>query len=255
MWQLAVTAIGMRVAPRTRKTKNTLMTSFFEPRRRETRRRPAIVALCLIPTLASGCTPEKMPNKDGKDTESNQTAERICGSSLTTDASRYIRTISKGQPLKEAEQSSLGKIAKKLSRADQSFTTCRVYSGEEARTLAFEITVEREDRVPTRKNFNDDATTDWTIYPIGEHARVSWESATFANIYFSCAEKFTKPAPHIIHSTMTLFGTTRHDQRSGPAAISVLNSVSRGLAHELGCGSAAHLPENAPKPSAHWTAG
>lgn len=179
---------------------------------------------------------------------------RVCGVSLTEDSAHSLHDLLDHRPVELRGSIPLSAVTKQLRREKEGLVdACRVYGRNQTNYATIDVQAERDSYYPTRADYDRDVSRDWRVYRIGKRAWTSWAHSTSANLYFSCANRFKPPSPHLIHTILLIPVTSRdEDQRIERAAMSLLNSVSRRIAHELRCEVGTELPRVAPASTSLW---
>ncbi|QIQ02362.1 hypothetical protein [Streptomyces liangshanensis] len=222
------------------------------PSRSVPRRGPVATAVLAALLATAGCS-------DGSDDDQappGVTAERICDGALDATAAEALKhlggtdrfteltgTTDAGQP----NAFSVARAAKHLHDNTGLRSRCTVYkAGDKSGQPLVEMDFKAASTVPARQAVENGAR-DLTYYPLGVLAYAKEENST--SLYFRCPTKGTgSAAAETPYVNAGLFSTPAQIEGdpAGTYRMSVLNSVSRRVADELGCAGDARLPEQVP---------
>lgn len=179
-------------------------------------------------------------SEGGKDDAKGLDPKSLCDSSLDSKAVHALRKVSKVERFEELggfKASDVGESLWKQRKTQE----CSIYSAEDeevAPLLKIRFTA---DSLPDKESSSD--TLKEKKYPIGYQAEVT---SLGASIYFKCKIKNLGRNEGIQASMYAPeSGFKRGD--AGQYRMAILNSVSRKVAHSLGCGAETRLPEEVPE--------
>ncbi len=221
-----------------------------EPRLKPLARGTLLIASVCLLVLTSACS-----NSDGDQEKTNEkkpkglSATKVCDASITGQAAQDLRKLTGADAFEQTGEVTLKSVAEKLKSSSSIVrSACEIYLPD-ADSPAIQIDFSRPTEYPTRSSFESSNANEWTVFPIGRHARVSGSGA---DIYFSCPAK-SKDIPDLVHGNLRSSRSSLSKKDTDLAKISILNSVSRNLAHSLGCSEESQLPEKVPASSERWT--
>ncbi|WP_225831632.1 hypothetical protein [Streptomyces sp. NK08204] len=150
----------------------------------------------------------------------------------------------------EPNSFSLSRARRYLDTDGSQRTQCSIYkSPDKNGHPLLQIDFTKEKYEPTRESLGDASRAkDHVFYPLGALAYTAGGNTT--SIDFLCREvKGTGSMPYVNVSMYSAVDQIRLGG-TGKERMTILNSVARKFAKELGCLSEAHLPETIPSPSA-----
>ncbi|MFI6943408.1 hypothetical protein ACIBI4_29425 [Streptomyces sp. NPDC050418] len=205
----------------------------------------SIITLCsavLIGALAS-CSSPKTEEPSGLP------ASRICDSAFDSAASNVLTRLSKKARYEElpdkADWFTPDRAVKSLHKSASERTDCLVYAvGDESGTPLLDISFEGVNRYPKAEDQSGGSSRDQADFVMGEFATASEIGAT---LIFSCHTSGEEGRFRFIKAGM--YSTLRSS--NGELArdlMTILNSISRKVAHAADCADSAELPSSPPEP-------
>lgn len=192
----------------------------------------------------AGCTAE--PEKEEPP---QATSKTVCGSVLDAPGRAALERISgtddfrSPEDLGESTPFSIKLAAKNLHNDEPE--RCHVYKAND-RTSRPVITVDFAVRAKYSKS--DETPRDdpdaYVDYPIGLYAATKAESS--AALLFRCATKGSQGSTPFIRASMVIIRDQAEVTSTSKDRMTILNSMSRRLTEELGCGDEAKLPTQLP---------
>ncbi|WP_133243277.1 hypothetical protein [Streptomyces scopuliridis] len=201
-------------------------------------------------TGVSGC------NQKAEEDASWTPASKVCQSTLDTTAAAAPKKIAGTDEFTELtgtndagepNKFSLKLAAKHLHGTTPQRNTCTVYkaddkSGHPLIDVDFEASVNHPDQAGALTTHQKDRI----FYPMGVYARTDADSG--ADLFFRCPTKGAKGDTKYVNGSMFTSGNQLEGDTTSKDLMTILNSVSRHLAAELGCSDEAQLPSEIPAP-------
>ncbi|GAA1017352.1 hypothetical protein GCM10009564_54930 [Streptomyces thermogriseus] len=209
----------------------------------------SVGAICLL--LTTGCS-------TGADSDqSGVSAEQVCDSSLDKTAAAALRRLGGTDRFEELTGTtdagepnafSLKRAAQHLHDETPLRSRCTVYkAGDKSGSPLIQIDFKVADDYPKRQQ-NSTQNNDRIYYDIGLYASTQGDYSTV--IYFRCSTTDQGKSSAYVDAGMFTTSTHLKGRSTSVDRMTILNTVSRKLAAELGCSSEAGLPSSIPKPEA-----
>ena len=182
-------------------------------------------------------------------------ANRICDGALDASAQAALKRLGGSDTFKELtgktsagqpNQFSLSRAAAHLHDEVELRSRCTVYlpddtSGAPLVQLDFETSNKPPIRAEVEKQ---EPNARLTFYPLGVYAATSDDNST--SLYFTCTTKGADGEASYVDGGIFSSGDQLKGNSTSKDRMTILNSVSRRLAEELGCASEANLPSAVP---------
>ncbi|WP_158711046.1 hypothetical protein [Streptomyces albus] len=196
----------------------------------------ATLAITCTYLLTSACSADPSP------TQGEYSASEVCDATLEKKAAHHLESLTGANTFDVPNIVHRKQLADRLRRAPEEakyHEFCRIYTADSNGVPA--ATLEFRRRSPFSGSRKKD---EWITYRTGQHAHTSDDGAS---LYFHCPSSDAGPDDQYVKGVLWAGKREIAPDRFSTATISILNSVSRRLAQELGCAKEARLTAGTPR--------
>ncbi|MGW6600323.1 hypothetical protein [Streptomyces sp. NPDC055036] len=176
------------------------------------------------------------------DQTAKESLQRIGGTEKFTE---LTGTTDSGEP----NEFSLDRAAANLHEQESSRSRCTVYkAGDETGKPLIQLDFKASESYPKRSDYQQEDLRDRTFYSLGLYADTKEGYST--SLYFHCETKGAEGTTPYINAGIFSVADQLEGDSTSKDRMTILNSVSRRLAAELGCSDEAGLASKVPAPEA-----
>ncbi|WP_344567297.1 hypothetical protein [Streptomyces axinellae] len=166
-------------------------------------------------------------------------AAQVCDSTLDSSAQSALRKITRREKFEEPHRFNVSRAVESLRKSKRT-DDCTIFPTEDGDTPDIQVNFDVRDEVPDWEK--EGARNGETFYDAGALTRATKNGV---DIFFTCHTADQKGGSGVVKGDLwSPAATTKEDHYR---LVTILNSISRSLAGELGCGSETRLHKRVPQ--------